>query len=192
MNKFLFTILLALLIISCKREEQQHQHHAPDATAEVVDTLKKSIPKETHAMLGSAHITIKYHAPALRGRVIWNGLVAYDQVWVTGAHNATSFETSEDLLMGGQSVPAGKYALFTIPSKDTWTFIVNRNWDQHLADEYDQKDDLFRIPVTPVVNDANQERLRYRIDQRENGETMLVMEWEKLAIRVPVRQKEVL
>ena len=29
-------------------------------------------------------------------------------------------------------MPAGKYAIFTIPGKEKWNIIVNKNWDQTL------------------------------------------------------------
>ena len=109
-----------------------------------------------------------------------------DQVWVTGAHKATSIEFEGPVQIGGVELPAGKYGFFTIPSKDEWTIIINKNWDQHLTDEYDQKDDLVRIKIKPETEEVNQERLRYVIEtgKTKNGE--IVMYWEKLEISLPL------
>ena len=151
------------------------------------DTLKGSLKAVATGKIGSTVITINYYSPAVRGRVIWGGLVPMDQVWVTGAHKATSIEFEGPIKIGGVDLPAGKYGLFTIPSKDEWIIIINKNWDQHLADEYDQKDDIIRIKVKPEIEDTNQERLRYVIEQGVNNNGEIVIYWEKLEVSLPVQ-----
>jgi hypothetical protein len=185
--RFIATIISisALAAFSCqsKKENTEHQHET-EQTAQPADTLKKSIPKEEHAMIGDAHITIMYHAPAVRGRQIWGGLVPYGEVWVTGAHRATSFEINKDFEIGGKIIPAGKYALFTIPGQEKWTFIVNKKWDQHLADDYTEADDILRVEVTPQSSEQIQERLKYTVTGSDkNGE--LTISWEKVKITIP-------
>ena len=177
-------LIAALALVSCgnKKQSEDHSQHTPSTEQPQADTVKKSIPKEEHAMIGDAHITIKYHAPAVRGRQIWGGLVPYGEVWVTGAHRATSFEINKDFKVGDTTIPAGKYALFTIPGEKTWTFIINKKWDQHLADEYAQAEDVVRLEVNPeLVN--NQERLKYEINQE--GSTSLTIRWEKVKLTIP-------
>lgn len=152
------------------------------------DTLKGSLKAEAHGQIGNAHLMLHYHSPAVRGRMIWGGLVAYDQVWVTGAHSATTLTTDKDLLIGGKALPAGKYAFFTIPGKDEWTIIVNSNWEQHLADDYAEKEDVLRINVTPQEADQHQERLRYEITSEQQNDGALVISWDKLQVRVPIAE----
>ena len=135
-------------------------------------------------MVGKAHITIKYTAPNVRGRVIWGGLVPYNEVWVTGAHRATSFEIDKDFTIGNQTVPAGKYAIFTIPGEETWTFILNKKWDQHLADDYSAAEDVLRLDVKPEIRSENQERLSYSIVSESDHAGMLVFGWEKVRLSV--------
>jgi hypothetical protein len=120
----------------------------------------------------------------VRGRVIWGGLVAYGQVWVTGAHNATSIEFTQDVKINNTVVKAGKYAFFTIPNKNKWTIILNKNWEQHLADEYDQKDDVLRIEVKPEKLKTNVERLNYEVNTKDKGKKTgeIAMSWEKLKV----------
>jgi hypothetical protein len=122
----------------------------------------------------------------VRGRNIWGGLVAYNQVWVTGAHSATSLTTDKDITIGGKPLPAGKYALFTIPGKDGWTIIINKNWEQHLADDYAEKEDVLRISVRPEATAQPQERLRYQIMSEANGKGVINISWDKLKVTVPV------
>ena len=186
---FLITIgILALASCQTKTGTDDHQHHmsSPDQTPAAVDTVKKSIPKEAHAMIGDAHITIQYYAPAVRGRVIWGGLVPYDEVWVTGAHKATSFEINKNFSINGNKIPAGKYALFTIPGETQWTFIVNKTWDQHLADNYSAAEDLLRLEVTPEKTEEATERLNYSVETQSNQGGSIVIAWEKIRLRIPI------
>jgi len=146
------------------------------------DTSKKSIPSETKKWVGNTDIKINYHSPAVRGRNIWGGLVAYDVVWVTGAHKATTIEVGKDFLIGGKRIPAGKYAIFSIPGKEEWTIIINKNWNQHLVDEYSESEDIVRVKVKPEPLIKNAERLKYEIDQTGERIADIIISWEKIQI----------
>jgi hypothetical protein len=62
----------------------------------------------------------------MRGRKIYGDLVPFGEVWRTGANEATTFVPSTDVVVGGKTVPAGSYTIFTVPSADKWTLIVNK------------------------------------------------------------------
>ncbi|GHN02041.1 hypothetical protein WSM22_35300 [Cytophagales bacterium WSM2-2] len=177
------SIVTLLLISSACFAQHEHKTTEPPA-----DTLKKSIPKEVHVQMGDAHLMIKYYAPAIRGRVIWGGLVPYGEVWVTGAHSATSWEFNKDLVIDGKTITAGKYAIFTIPGKEKWTLILNKNWNQHLSDDYNQEDDVIRVEVTPQIA-AHQERLAYSITSKSDTKGLLSIHWEKINVTVPFKTK---
>jgi hypothetical protein len=117
-------------------------------------------------------------------------LVPFDNVWVTGAHKATTIEFSEKVKISNTLIEAGKYALFTIPGKDEWVIIINRNWEQHLADDYSDKDDIVRIKVKPEVESVNQERLRYVIETESASTAEIVIYWEKLEVSIPIESIE--
>ncbi|MBC5995081.1 DUF2911 domain-containing protein [Pontibacter cellulosilyticus] len=178
--------------IPATNEQHQAHNNAKEDGALIVkaqsepDTLKGSLKAEAHGQIGNAHLMLNYHSPAVRGRMIWGGLVAYDQVWVTGAHSATSLTTDKAITVGGKPLPAGKYAFFTIPGKDEWTIIVNKNWEQHLADDYTETDDVLRIKVKPEETNQHQERLRYEIVSGQGSEGAIVITWDKLKVTVPV------
>jgi len=183
---FVFTTAIVFTSCQSKKETDAHNHESTaSSTTAPADTLKKSIPKEEHLQIGSAHVMIKYHAPAVRGRTIWGGLVPYGDVWVAGAHSATTFEIDKDFIAGEKAIPAGKYALFTIPQRDKWTIIINTNWDQHLADEYDQKEDLLRLDVTPEQLQNTQERLKYSIVSKGASDGSIEFSWEKIKVALP-------
>jgi hypothetical protein len=192
LNNFLPVSLLSCVVFfcffitGCVKGQKSSGHHSEKAPMMATDSLKKSIPKEEHEFIGEAHLTLLYHAPAVRGRMIWGGLVPYGEVWVTGAHSATSLEIDKDFTINKHVVPAGKYAIFTIPGKETWQVIINKKWDQHLADEYDQKDDLVRVEITPEITEQHQERLRYTIVPLNERKGSIIIRWEKMRISVPV------
>lgn len=192
-KKLLFLCTTSIVMVSCvndrsERQDAQHQHDSSAAPI-AMGTSKKSIPSEITNTINGATIKIKYHSPAVRGRVIWGGLVSYDNVWVTGAHSATTIEVSKDFTVGDRTIPSGKYALFTIPSKDEWTIILNKNWDQHLTDEYDEKDDVARVKVKPGATTVIAERLKYEIEPANEKAGNIIISWEKLrvAFQIAVR-----
>ena len=191
MNKLIYTLVLGLLIISCKSNQSEHsghEHREPEAAtsaAEKSDNSKKSIPREAHGNVGDVHISMYYHSPAVRERVIWGGLVPFGEVWVTGAHSATNMEFSKAIKIAGTTIPKGKYAFFTIPGQDHWALILNKNWEQHLTDDYDQKEDVIRIEVTPETEKPLTERLTYTIEDKRDGSGTIHMSWEKLSVSLP-------
>lgn len=192
-SKMVLIVIITSLINACSgnKDNAEHAHQSGDAKPEIQqDTIKKSVPKEEHIQIGNAHAMIKYHAPAVRGRTIWGGLVPYGDVWVTGAHSATSLEIDKDFVVNENEIPAGKYALFTIPGKESWTFIINKNWDQHLADEYDQKDDIIRVNVKSEQLEHIQERLKYTIVPNEGTGGTIQISWEKIRVSLPFKLKE--
>jgi hypothetical protein len=154
----------------------------------VKDTSKRSIKSAAVGIIGHDSVKINYHSPGVRGRIIWGGLVPYDDVWVTGAHDATTLEINRPIIVGGKEIPAGKYAIFTIPGKTEWTVIINTKWQQHLATEYDQKEDVVRIKVKPIKQ-AHTERLQYFIEPGKGTTGKIAVAWEKIRIELPVTVK---
>ncbi|NCT75414.1 MAG: DUF2911 domain-containing protein [Chitinophagaceae bacterium] len=154
----------------------------------VKDTTKKSIKSMAVGLIGGDSIKISYHSPGVRKRVIWGGLVPYDEVWVTGAHDATTIEIDKPFFVDGKEVPPGKYALFTIPGQKEWIVIINKHWKQHLASEYDEKEHVLRIKVKPVAH-PHTERLQYFIEPAKGNAGKISMAWEKVRIEFSVTIK---
>ena len=189
MKNVLQIALLTILMVGCKSEtkkevKDEHQHHQ----VEKKETSKKKVlSPHTYAMamVGDAHVHIDYSSPGVRGRIIFGGLLAYDEVWQSGAHKATWLETNKDLSIEGKTLKAGKYGVFTIPSKGEWTVIFNTNWDQHGKDEYDEKDDVLRFKVTPELSDEITEHLVYKVEKMDDTQGSISLSWEKVTIRFP-------
>lgn len=182
---FLFLIFTFFISFSCTQEQspqsatQTAQHEHPESNSEK-PTAKKPLSPRTSAMdnIGEAHIHIDYSSPGVRGRTIWGGLVAYDQVWVTGAHKATSIDFSKDVKINGEKVPAGTYGFFTIPGKEEWTIILNKNHEQHLADDYDKAEDVLRFQVEPEQLSDMVESLTYEVKPGEGDKGTISVMWE--------------
>lgn len=203
MIKKFYWLLPVLILNACNNHtpEQTKSEHTEHSRASAgknycdsvnnglitVDTLKGSPHCTAMATVNGNHVHIAYNSPGVKGRQIWGGLVAYDKVWVTGAHNATSIQFSKDVEIGGKKVPAGKYAFFTIPGREKWTVILNRNYDQHLADEYDEKEDVMRIALTPE-QDVMTPRLSYAVNKLTDTSGEITLRWEKIILRVPFVQ----
>lgn len=184
MRKLVTGALVCLLTLSGVEASAQKEEACPNPNL-VKDSTKKSIKSFAEEKIGGATFTINYHSPGVRKRIIWGGLVPFDEVWVTGAHDATTLTFDKEVLLGGVKVPAGKYALFTIPGEKEWTVVINRHWKQHLASEYEEKDDVVRIRVKPQAN-AHTERLQYFIEPQKGKQGQIAVAWEKVSIAFPV------
>ncbi|RZS98330.1 efflux RND transporter periplasmic adaptor subunit [Cecembia calidifontis] len=168
-----------------KKESADHSQH--DHSAHAGSSNSKSPRTAAMANIGSNHVHIDYSAPSVRGREIFGGLVAYGDVWVTGAHTATSISFNQDLFIEGVRVPAGKYALFTIPGKEKWTLILNKNYEQHLADDYKESEDVGRWEVVPSTLKESVEQLRFEVVALDGKNGLLKFAWSQTGFQVKLR-----
>ena len=191
------SIVVILLAFGCKSEtkekmnsEMNHEEHQIEKPED--STKKKPLSPHTATMnmIGGAHIHIDYSSPSVRDRIIFGGLVRYDSIWQSGAQMATWLETNKDLLIDGKTLPAGKYGFFTIPSKGDWTVILNKNWEQHGKDEYDQNDDVLRFTVSPELSENIQEHLEYKVTKNTNTSGSISLSWEKVTVQFPFEVKQ--
>lgn len=138
----------------------------------------------TKATLGSAHLTIDYSRPAMRGRRIWGDVVPWDAVWRLGADMATHFTTDVDLMIGGTAVPAGRYTLWMYPSETAPALIVSRAVNV-FGTNYDPSKDLARIPLTRKNGVEPAERLTLAV-----VDDALAIQWADVMWTVPVTVKQ--
>ena len=137
--------------------------------------------------VAGAAVAVRYSRPSTRGRAIFGNVVPWNQVWRTGANQATVFETSADLVMAGTPVPAGKYSLWTLPSQSGWKLIVNKNTGQWGTD-YNAQYDLARLDMTVEQLPQPVERFTIGIEPKGSG-GVLRLEWEKTRASVPLSRK---
>lgn len=134
-------------------------------------------------------VSVEYSRPAVNDRVIWGGVVPYDQVWRAGANEPTLVEFSRDVTVEGKPLAAGAYALFVLPEKknggDAWTFIFSRNTKGWGAYGYDAKDDALRVTVAPEKA-LHEERMAFSFDKVTDDGVALTLHWGTLAGRVAI------
>lgn len=135
--------------------------------------------------LSGAKIMISYGAPSVRGRKIMGGLVPYNTWWRTGANEATSFETTGDLMVGTLKVPAGKYTLVTLPSAGTWQLVVCKHTGQWGTERF-EKDDLGKTAMTKTALAPPQEVMSIGFEKTMGGKTQLHVKWADTDVWVPV------
>ena len=99
----------------------------------------------------------------MRNRKIMGQLVPYGKIWRTGANEATGFVTDTDLDIGGTKVPAGKYTLYTLPGESSWQLVINKQTGQW-GTEYDEKQDLARIPLKVGKTSSPVETMKFSFD----------------------------
>ena len=165
----LLAILLASLVLMAAPAMAQLDLPRPSPKATVAQTV------------GVTDITIAYCRPSVRGRVIWGGLVPYDQVWRTGANEATTITFGDEVAIEGHELPAGTYGLFTIPGKDEWTVIFNKSAKQWGAYKYSQAEDALRIKVKPQPA-AFTEVMTFSFPTVTMDSATVALTWEKLEV----------
>lgn len=168
-------VLLAVMFGVGKYMQYRTKQASPEALAEYKKNGKE--------------ITVFYCRPSKRGREIFGGLVPYNKVWRTGANEATTFETNQDLNIDGKTLAAGKYTLWTIPGPREWTVIWNKK-------QYDWGVNMEGIPsrepeadvlqaVVPVETIPTTEMFVIYFEEKETPN--LIMAWDQTKISVPLK-----
>ncbi|QNL22955.1 DUF2911 domain-containing protein [Hyphobacterium sp. CCMP332] len=152
------------------------------AFAQKDKATRPSPPATAMNTVNGKNIKIDYSQPAVKDRVIWGELVPYEEVWRTGANEATTIEFSQDVSINGESVKAGKYSLFTVPNEDSWMVILNSEANQWGAYKYNEEKDVLRFKVKPQKIDKKSERLTF--DVKESGKVSMM--WDELMISFDV------
>jgi hypothetical protein len=134
-------------------------------------------------------VTIQYSRPSMRGRKIFGGLVPYDEVWRTGANAATSLKTDVALTIGGASVPAGSYTLYTLPGASAWKLIINKQTGQW-GTEYDKSQDLARVDMKVSQRSSPLEEFTISFEKTGGGSATLKLEWDTTVASVDVKEKK--
>lgn len=193
MRKVFLMVVLLNILSGCgdstkKSEGSAHSH--PETSASDGKVKSKSPKKEAMATIGGNHIHVVYSSPGVRGRLIFGGLVGYDEVWSTGAHQATSVDFQQAVVINETTVPAGKYGFFTIPGKEEWTVIFSKDWDMHLADDYKKDNDVIRFSVVPKKLNEPVESLTYDVKEKSGGTGHFSVSWADVEIAFDLKNAE--
>jgi hypothetical protein len=159
------------------------------AAAQQDKSQRPSPPAQAQCKLADGKtITVDYSSPRANGRKIMGGLVPYGQVWRTGANEATTFVTGADLTVAGKDVPAGSYTIFTVPTADGWTLIINKHTGQWGIPYKYESEELARVPMSASKTAGPVENFTISFDQSGGGCT-LQLSWENTQAKVKFSEK---
>lgn len=138
---------------------------------------------------GDLLINVFYNRPSKKGREIFGGLVPYDEVWRTGANEATTFETNQDIIIEGKTLKAGKYSVWTIPRETTWTIIFNSEhgqWGVNSKGEPNRNPELDVLTVDVHAVKQDQVFEQFTIAFEKTGEDAeMVLIWDTTLVSMP-------
>ncbi|HVU24757.1 MAG TPA: DUF2911 domain-containing protein [Opitutus sp.] len=137
--------------------------------------------------VGVTDIEVNYSRPSMRGRQIFGGLVPFGEVWRTGANTATKITFSTAVKFGGADVPAGSYALYSIPTPDQWTVILSKVTGEWGAYQYDPKNDLVRVTVKPETYPRRIETFTIGLANLDKeADATLYLLWDNVLVPVKI------
>jgi hypothetical protein len=147
-----------------------------------------TIPDSVQATIGSTAIKINYSRPSMRGRTIFGEVVPWNRFWRTGANAATKISLSAPIFFNNKELPAGEYSIFTMPTKDGWTMMLNKQaniW----GTQYDPANDVLRVPMKVKQLQEPVELMTIKIVPVNEGGTLNVI-WEKTHASVSFTTKK--
>jgi hypothetical protein len=170
-----FLVLVVVPAMLCWAQQDKTQRPSPPALA----SCKFEDGKVIHT---------EYSSPRMKGRKIFGGVVPYDQVWRTGANEATTFVTDTDLSVAGKEIPAGSYTLFTLPAADKWTLIISKKTGEP-GTPYPEGKDLLRVEmkVSPTESPVENFTIAYH---RKDATCSLSLSWERTQATVDLAEKK--
>ena len=161
---------------------------APSSEVIPLDRVSKSQAAAVSQRVANTEITITYSRPVARGRELFGTLVPYDQVWNPGADRATAMAVTRDVQIDGRPLKAGRYSLWAIPRRDSWTIIFSRAADVYHTPYPGENQDALRLEARPEQG-PHMEALCFYFPIVEGKDAVLRMHWGNvmvpLAITVP-------
>lgn len=163
------TAVLGLILVGCGSHSPKVEATSPKPAAAAAVAPSMAIPPRkddaeraskngvTKGTVGGVSVEVHYGRPKVGGREVFGELVPYGSVWRTGANEATTLTLASEAKIGEKVVPAGTYALFTIPGEQEWTVILNGTAAQWGSFKYDEKADVARVKTAPEKVEATEE-----------------------------------
>jgi hypothetical protein len=138
---------------------------------------------------GLGKMEIVYSRPSLKGRSVFGAgslLAPIGDVWRTGANGATKLTFSDPVVLGNKTIPAGSYALFTIPGATEWTIIINTNSKGWGSFDYKEAEDVVRFKVAPETTGSTTETFTIGVDNIAAQTATIYLKWGKTKVNIPI------
>ncbi len=133
-----------------------------------------------------AMVRVTYTRPAKNDREVFGKLVPYGKVWRAGANEAPEIKFYQDVTFGGKKIPAGTYALLTIPNEKEWTIILSSDVDQWGAYSYNESMDVARVNVPVEKTSAPLDNFSIQFAKKDPKTTTMYMGWDNTMVAVPI------
>jgi hypothetical protein len=154
--------------------------------AQQLRTPQPSTTQTVKQDFGLGTIELSYSRPNMKGRKIFGDLVPFDKVWRTGANGATTLTFSDEVIIGGTKIPAGKYGLLSIPGATEWTMIISKQTDVTSPAAYKENMDVVRVKVKPMALPWSFETFGMSIENIKDNSCELMVAWDKTAVALPI------
>ena len=158
----------------------------PSLEAQMIKTPALSPKAKVQQTVGLTEVHIEYSRPSMRERTIFaaDGLVPFGEMWRTGANASTKIEFSDDVTINGEALPAGKYALYTIPGAESWTIIFHKNtsYNGTGGNSYTPSEDALRITAKPNEIVLPVETFTISVDNISATNADLNLTWENTLV----------
>lgn len=136
--------------------------------------------------VGLAKVSVTYSRPSARGRTVFGDLVPFGEIWRTGANASTKVSFDMTVQIEGHEVPAGEYALYTIPGKETWTMILSRNTTHWGTTGYTPDEDFLRFELPAKSVSSHYETFTISFSDFTNTSAYLNLKWEKSKVKFKI------
>lgn len=136
--------------------------------------------------VGLTDVSINYSRPGMKGRTVFGDLVPYGKLWRTGANMATKITFSDDVKIGGKDLPAGTYALFSIPGENEWTIIMNKNINQGGTGNYKESEDALRVDIKSMKIPGTIETFSIGLEDVKPTSALIEILWESTVVQIPL------
>lgn len=126
-----------------------------------------------------------YSRPQKNGRVIFDGIVKYNEMWRLGANEATEIEFFNKVKIANKEIAKGRYTLYCIPAPDKWTIIMSSDnycWGNY---GYDPKKDILRTDIKVEKSTDNVENFTIYFDETKTGANLIFL-WDDVKTVLPV------
>lgn len=141
---------------------------------------------EVEQVIGMTEIEIKYSRPGVKNRRIFGEVVPFNELWRTGANERATIEFEDDIKIADIDVKAGKYSILTIPGENSWQIIFSSNTESWGTNDYDEKDNVLIVKVTPETAQFT-ENMMFYFDDVVWDKGNLVLQWEKTKVVLPIQ-----
>jgi tetratricopeptide (TPR) repeat protein len=145
--------------------------------------------------VGLTRVEIEYSRPGVKGREgkIWGELIHSGFIdqgfgnskaapWRAGANENTTISVSNDVMIEGKKLEAGKYGFFIAYDSSMCTLIFSKNANSWGSYFYNESEDALRVQVKPQILDRSVEWLKYEFTNQTEDAATVVLQWEKLQI----------